>query len=96
MTPRTEPLITVATVTAAVTAILALLTAFGISLSDQQQTAILGVVAVAAPLVVALVARTYVTPNAKVLYRAEGGEAVPGEAVETGADGVDDTPRRGL
>ncbi|TDC81915.1 hypothetical protein E1193_13515 [Micromonospora sp. KC606] len=48
----TEPLITVGTVTAGVTALIALLVAFGLPVSDDQQTAILGVVAVVAPLVV--------------------------------------------
>ena len=57
-----EPLITVATITAAVSAVLALLVAFGIDLTGEQQTAILGVVAVAAPLVVGVVARRKVTP----------------------------------
>lgn len=61
-----EPLITVASITAGVTALLSLLVAFGLDLSGEQQTAILGVVAVVAPVVVALVTRPRVTPNAKV------------------------------
>ena len=61
-----EPLITVASITAGVTALLTLLVAFGLDLSGEQQTAILGVVAVVAPVVVALVTRPKVTPNAKV------------------------------
>lgn len=48
----TEPLFTVGTITAAVTAVLALLVAFGLDLSDGQKQAILGVVAVAAPFIV--------------------------------------------
>lgn len=61
-----EPLITVASITAGVTALLTLLVAFGLDLSGEQQTAILGVVAVVAPVVVALVTRPKVTPTAKV------------------------------
>lgn len=61
-----EPLFTVASITAGVTAILGLLVAFGVSLTDVQEKAILGVVAVAAPLLVAAIARGKVTPNAKV------------------------------
>lgn len=62
----TEPLVTAATITAAVTAILYLVTEFGLSLTDGQQASILGVVAVVAPLVVAAIARSRVTPVARV------------------------------
>ena len=57
-----EPLVTVASVTAGVTAVLALLVALGIPLTDAQQTAILAVVAVVAPLAVAALTRSRVTP----------------------------------
>lgn len=57
-----EPLWTVAGLTAGVTALIALLTAFGLDLTEAQSTAILGVVAVVAPTVVALIARSKVTP----------------------------------
>lgn len=63
---RREPLITVATITAAVTAVLGLLVASGVDVSDDLQKAILGVVAVAAPLVVGFLARPKVTPVASV------------------------------
>ncbi|MFE7869776.1 hypothetical protein ACFUYE_05425 [Micromonospora humida] len=62
----TEPLVTVGVVTAAVTAVLALLTAFGLPVSDDQQTAILGLVAVVAPLVVMAVGRSRVWSPATV------------------------------
>lgn len=52
-----EPLITVGGITAGVTAVLALLVAFGLSLSDAQNAAVLGVAAVLAPIVVAVVGR---------------------------------------
>lgn len=58
---KTEPVITVATVVSAATALLAVLVAFGLPVTDTQQAALLGVVAVAAPLVVIL-ARRWVTP----------------------------------
>jgi hypothetical protein len=57
-----EPLVTAATITALVTALIGLLVAFGVDLTDDQQTAVLGVVAVVAPLVVALFTRSKVTP----------------------------------
>jgi len=62
---KNEPVATVATITAVVTAVVALLTAFGLHLSDDQQKAIIGVVAVVAPLVAGYVARRHVTPAAK-------------------------------
>lgn len=52
-----EPLLTVGTITAIVTTGLACLVAFGIHMSDDRQSAILGIVAVLAPLVVAAVGR---------------------------------------
>lgn len=57
-----EPLVTVGTITGAVTAVIALLVAFGFDLTAEQQTAILAVVAVAAPFVVAAATRSKVTP----------------------------------
>lgn len=59
-----EPLLSVATVTAAVSAVLALLVAFGLDVTEDQQNAILGAVAVIAPIVVGLLARGKVTPVA--------------------------------
>lgn len=64
--PPSEPLWSVGGITAAVTAVLALVTAFGLPLTDAQQAAILGVAAVAAPLVVALVGRGKVFSPATV------------------------------
>ncbi|MFI1197681.1 hypothetical protein ACH4T9_31095 [Micromonospora sp. NPDC020750] len=61
-----EPLFTVGVLTAAVTAVLALLVAFGLPVSDGQQSAILGLVAVLAPLVVSLVGRGRVWSPATV------------------------------
>jgi len=59
-----EPLVSVAGITAAVAAVLAVLVAFGLDLSEAQTAAILGAVAVLAPLVVALAVRGKVTPTA--------------------------------
>lgn len=61
---KTEPAITVGAITAGVTAALALLVSFGLNISTDQQTAILGVVAVLAPIVVGVVTRPKVTPVA--------------------------------
>ena len=120
---KTEPLITAATITAAAAAVLALLTAFSVPLTDDQRQAILSLVAILAPLAVGIAARGKVTPNTTVVEHVENGYVVAGEASEglpagtpvrragewpaspevrtvdltppgTGADGVDDTPRR--
>ena len=55
-----EPLVTTGTITAAVTAVIALIVAFGLPVSDDQQAAILGIVGVAAPLIVAFIGRSKV------------------------------------
>lgn len=55
-----EPLISVGALTAAATTLIALAVAFGLPLSDTQAMAILGVVAIAAPFVVAFVGRSKV------------------------------------
>lgn len=52
-----EPLITVGGITTVVTAVLVLLVAYGINVNNNQQAAILGVVAVLAPIVVAVIGR---------------------------------------
>lgn len=59
---KNEPAITIGSVTALVTALVGLLVAFGVPLSTEQQTAIIGLVAVAAPIVAALLIRRKVTP----------------------------------
>jgi len=55
-----EPLLTVGTITAAVTAILGVLTAWGVHLTDDQRSAILATLAVVAPIVVAVWGRRLV------------------------------------
>lgn len=69
-----EPLVTVGTVTAGASAVIALLVAFAVTLSEVQVTAILGVVAVLAPTVVAVVGRrkVYAPATVKTLLAARG------------------------
>lgn len=59
---KREPAITVGTVSAAVAAILALLVAFGLDVTEEQQTAILGVVAALGPIVAGVLIRGKVSP----------------------------------
>ncbi|MDN4174747.1 hypothetical protein QWY28_17430 [Nocardioides sp. SOB77] len=91
-----EPALTVGTVTAAVTAVLALLVAFGLDLTSEQQAAILGVVGVLAPIVATVITRTKVSPaNTVVAQRTADGTVIAGEgAVVTAGIPVDVTVRR--
>ena len=57
-----EPLLTIASITAVFTAAFALLVAYGFDISKDQQSAILGIVAVVAPLIVGFASRPKVTP----------------------------------
>ncbi len=58
----TEPAVTIGTVTALVSAVLALLVTFGVDISDDQQNAILALVGVLAPIVAGVLIRRKVTP----------------------------------
>lgn len=62
----TEPLISVATVTAVVTVLIGVSVSFGMHITEDQKTAILGVVAVLAPLLVGVIGRTKVYSPATV------------------------------
>ena len=57
-----EPVITGASVLAFVAAVVTLLVAFGVDISADQQKAVLSVVAIAGPVVVAVFVRRRVTP----------------------------------
>lgn len=61
-----EPVLTATSVTAVVSAVLALAVAFGVEFTDAQVAAILGLVGTVAPLALALWARSKVTPTAKL------------------------------
>ena len=85
-----EPLISVSSIVAAATAVVALLVAFGVQLTEDQKVAILGVVGVIAPVIVALVTRGKVTPSAAVVeglnssgivYAGEANELPTGEPI---------------
>jgi uncharacterized membrane protein (DUF441 family) len=61
---KREPVLTSASIVALVAALIAVLAAFGLPLSDDQTTAVVSLVGVVAPLVVALLSRPRVTPIA--------------------------------
>lgn len=89
---KREPAVTVAAITAAASAIITLLIAFGVPMSEAQSQAILGVVAVLAPIVVGLIARGMVTPAQTVVALEDRGtgRTVAGPAAEQ----TDGTPVR--
>lgn len=57
-----EPVLTIASVTALVIAVIALLRAFGVPITGDEQDAITGVVGAGGAIVSAFIARGYVTP----------------------------------
>jgi hypothetical protein len=59
---KKEPALKVGTYTAIVSALLTVAASFGLNLTAQQTTAILGAVAVLAPIVAAVITRSKVTP----------------------------------
>ncbi len=61
---KREPLAATATAVALAGALLTLAVAFGVDLTPDQQAAVLGVVAVIAPIMVAVIVRAKVTPVA--------------------------------
>lgn len=81
MNKNTEPVITTAGVTSAASALVVLLVAFGVPLTKEQTTAILGLVAVAAPLIV-ISARRWTVPAGTVVERVKDGKVIAGEASE--------------
>jgi hypothetical protein len=72
-----EPLWSVGTLTAAATAVVAAVVAFGVNLSTTQTGAIIGVVAVLAPLIVSWVGRNKVFSPATVRTMVKAAENKP-------------------
>jgi hypothetical protein len=94
-----EPLLTVGGIGAIATAIVALLVAFAAPIDNNQQAAILGCIAVAAPFIVALVGRAKVWSPSTVRAMVLAAKATPGKRTMpytrvAGPDGdVRDLPR---
>ena len=87
--PAREPAITVGTVSALVSAVLALLVVLGLSLPDGFEAAILAVLAAAAPIIAGIITRAKVTPTQDVVERVEGGRVLAGPANDLVAEGDD-------
>lgn len=84
---RREPVITAASISAAASAIITLLVAFGLPLTDQQTAAVMGVVAIVGTLVPALISRQVVTPVQPDVLPADD---VVGESATDGTVGMDE------
>lgn len=94
-----EPLLSTGAVVSAAGALIALVVSFWPDLLDEtQQKSLLAVVAIAAPLIVAAVARRKVTPNSAVAERVDGDHVIAGEANDRVPEGdvvrEVDSPRR--
>lgn len=85
---KTEPVISSATIVTLASALVALLMAFWPDLLDEaQKTAVLGFVAVAAPIVLAILVRPKVTANSAVAEKVEGNTVIAGAANDRVAEG---------
>lgn len=69
-----QPLITAGLVTSLATAVIGVLVAFGVPMTKDQQAAVLVLVGVVAPLIVAAAAWRKVTPSAEVIARDPGAD----------------------
>jgi hypothetical protein len=81
MIMKNEPVIVRAAITLA-GAVVAVLVAFNVPITDQQQDAILGLVLAVAMVVLALWARSAVTPNSNVVEQKKGSDVIAGEGSE--------------
>lgn len=88
ITPTTEPAISIGTISALVSAVLALIVVLGVQLPDGFEAALVGVIAAAGPIVGAIITRGKVTPNANVVEREQGGEVLAGAGHDTIAEGA--------
>ena len=81
---ETQPVITSATVTSLVAAVLVLVVSFGVPITDNQRNAIISVVAIVAPLGVIWYAQRKTTPLADPKVTVESGETVSLIRADTG------------
>ena len=84
---NTEPATLTGTITSGVAAIITLLVAFGLELSEEQTVAIMGVVAVAAPIIQGIVTRGQVYAPSTV-------QRIANHAVDTGDATIDPPPAK--
>lgn len=81
--PDNEPALTVGGLSALAAAVIALLVAFGAQITPEQREAILGLVAVVAPIAVAVLIRPHVVPVAKIEEVPAAAQALKAAAEQT-------------
>ena len=87
MSAQDRPLLTTASITGGVAAVITLLVAFGLNITSEQTAAILGVVGVVAPFVVWRLVTDKETANSRVVEEVVGGDVViagPANELPTG------------
>lgn len=79
---KNEPVAIIGAVGAALAAVIGVAVAFGLPITEDQQTAILAAVGPVGIVVVLIITRRLVTPNGRVVEREDGGKVVAGEGSE--------------
>ena len=91
VTPANEPVLTAGTVIALVEEVIVALTSFGVAITPEQHTAIVGLVgailAIVAAVLPLIAARRKVTPTADVVEQRSGGRVIAGPGHDTIAPG---------
>ena len=85
---KTEPATLVGMITALVSAVIALAVAYGVDIDDSQSTAIMGLIAVLAPIIAAIVTRSRV-------YSPASTQKVANDAAQTGDATIPPPPANG-
>lgn len=87
ITPAAEPAISIGTISALVSAVLALIVVLGVQLPDGFEAALVGVIAAAGPIVGAIITRSKVTPSSEVVELRDGSAVRAGKGHDTIAEG---------
>jgi hypothetical protein len=91
VTPADEPVLSAGAIIALVEAIIVALTSFGVAITPEQHTAIIGlagaVLAIAAAVLPLIAARRKVTPNSRVVEQEKDGVVIAGAGHDTIAEG---------
>lgn len=87
-TMQTEPLVTIGTIGSLVAALIVLLRSFGVPLTDDQSDAINQFVAIAAPIIIALVGRQFVFSRSTVDDVESAAYSAGQQAADRGAERI--------
>lgn len=87
ITPTSEPVVSIGSISALVSAVLTLIVVLGVQLPDGFEAAVVGVIAAAGPIVAGVIARRYVTPNGRVVEREDHGVVFAGKGHDTIVEG---------